>query len=245
MSLHSLIERDASAQRERRIFGLVTARVTSMHDDGTFELAYLSMGSDDPSAPARAMMPMAGANRGAHFLPEPGDEVVVAFEHGDTNLPIILGGVWNEDSQPPSQASTPPDNHVRTLVSRSGHEVTLDDSPGQGKVTVKTKGGHELVLDDTPPGKVTLKSQGGCEIELSDAGGILTLKAPLALNLEAPTIALKSSASMSVQAPAGIQLTTTGSVTASAVVIDGKPFGLHTHTPPVVPPLGSTGPVTP
>jgi hypothetical protein len=105
-----------------------------------------------------------------------------------------------------------------------------------------------LLLDDTPPGKVTLQSAGGGVIEISDADGSLTLRAPLRISLEAPSISfqavaglsVQAPAGMSVQAPAGIRLTTTGSALASAVIIDGKPFGAHTHG---VPP--TTGPVTP
>src|SRR4051794_12552542 len=115
--------------REQLVHGLVTAKVRSIEDDGSYLLDYLSMSSDEPSAPARVMMPMAGANRGTYFLPQPGDEVVVAFELGNTNLPIILGAVWNNESPVPSQARPSPDNHVRTIVSRSGHELTLDDTP--------------------------------------------------------------------------------------------------------------------
>jgi phage baseplate assembly protein gpV len=243
--LGGLVDRDAEEAREQRVLGLVTAVVTAINADGTYELSYLSMGDDDPSAPARIMMPMAGAGRGTYFLPEPGDEVVVAFELGDTSLPIVMGGVWNDNDAPPDQANPSPDNNVRTIVSRSGHEITLDDTPGAEKVTVKTQGGHELELDDTMPGSVTLKSAGGCELDMSDATGSLTLRAPLQITLDCPSISIKASGGLAVQAPAGVQLTTTGSVAASAVVIDGQPFGLHVHQPPIVNPPGTTGPVKP
>jgi hypothetical protein len=202
------------------------------------------------------MMPMAGNKTGMHFFPQPGDEVVVAFELGDTNLPIILGAVWNNQTPPPDQARQSPDNNVRTIVSRSGHELTfddtpgaekvlvktqgghrltLDDAPGQGKVTLQTSGGRTLTLDDTPPGGVTLASAAGVQIAFSDAGGMLTLTAPLGVTIQ-------SGGTITLQAPAGILLVTTGSVTGSTVLIDGLPFGVHMHFPFLVPPL-QTGPV--
>lgn len=244
--IEQLMQAETTQGRERRVYGVVTARVTGVMEDGTYEVAYLSMGSNEPSAPARVMMPMAGDRRGTYFFPEAGDEVVVAFENGDTNFPVILGAVWNNQAPPPEQAEASPENHVRTIVSRSGHELTFDDRPSGEKVKIKTKGGHELLLDDTPPGKVTLKSRGGIAIEMDDLTGTLTLRAPLAIAFQSPTASMTISAGMQVNSPAGVILTTTGSATASAVVIDGKPFGLHMHLPPVVPTVPpTTGPVAP
>jgi uncharacterized protein involved in type VI secretion and phage assembly len=34
--------------------------------------------------------------------PQPGDELVVAFEHGDARFPVILGGLWKREDEPPS-----------------------------------------------------------------------------------------------------------------------------------------------
>ena len=34
-------------------------------------------------------------------LPEVGDEVLVTFEHGDVNAPLIIGFLWSDDGAPP------------------------------------------------------------------------------------------------------------------------------------------------
>jgi phage baseplate assembly protein gpV len=235
----------AREQLQGRIFGVVTAQVTSMLSDGLFELNYLSMFSEQPSAPARMMMPMAGGGRGTYFMPEPGDEVVVAFEGGDLNQPIILGAVWNQNDNPPSQASAAPTNDVRTIVSRSGHEITLDDSAGREKVLLKTAGGHQVELDDTLPGKITIQSRAGSSITFDDATGTVTISALAKLQFSAPMITFQTT-SASITAPGGFTVTTTGSVTASTFIIDGKPFGTHMHMPPTLPPPpATTGPVAP
>jgi phage baseplate assembly protein gpV len=239
----SIMHRETEQARDRRIYGVVTALVKERRDDGTYELTYLSMAGSQPSAPARAMMPMAGSRRGMHFLPEPGDEVVVAFESGDTNQPIILGAVWNENDIAPSQVNAPPDNNIRSIVSRSGHELTFDDSSGQEKIRIKSRNGHELILDDTALGKVTISSRAGSQVDFDDSTGTLRLSAQSILELSASSLRI-SVTSMTLSAPGGAVVTTTGSVTASSFVIDGKPFGLHQHVPPVMPP-GITGPVAP
>jgi hypothetical protein len=256
-ALHVLMAPQTEQARKRPVHGLVTAIVRSREENGTYRLNYLTMGNDEPSALARVMMPMAGAKRGTYFFPEPGDEVVVAFESGDTNLPVILGAVWNNNDHPPDEAKQSPENNIRTIVSRSGHELTFDDTGGSEKITLRTQGGQTLtlddqpagpkislttargrmlVLDDTPPGGISVSTPSGAQITFSDAGGTLTLTAPLQISLQSALISMQADL---------IALTTTGSPTASLVTIDSVPFGLHMHTPPVLPPGATTGPVAP
>lgn len=239
--------------REQRVTSIVTGVVDKIEDDGTYRLKLFGMngqGEDMHSAPARVMMPGAGGKRGMHFFPEAGDEVVVAFEAGDTNHPIILGGVWNRDSQPPDQARQSASNDVRTLVSRINHELTFDDTPGSSKVTLQSQAGSSIVLadtpnrvkitistphglrvtlDDTPPGQVTLETP-SCRISLAEPGTV-TISATVSITLNAPIVSLSGSA------------VTVGSAPGSAIV-DGLPFSLHAHTGGTLP-TGTTGPVVP
>ena len=53
------------------------------------------------SAWAPVAAPLAGKKRGAFFMPELGDEVLVAFEHGDFDHPFIIGFLWNGVDTPP------------------------------------------------------------------------------------------------------------------------------------------------
>lgn len=144
-------------ERDAPMYGLVFAEVRAIRDDG-YELEYLSGALTEPSAPARVATLMAGNRRGAYFMPEVGDEVVVGFEMGNLDRPVILGALWSDQDEPPQQADTSPTNNIRTLVSRAGHEITFDDSPS-GKITIKTNGGMEIVLEDLPP-KITIKTTG-------------------------------------------------------------------------------------
>ncbi|WP_435210111.1 phage baseplate assembly protein V [Streptomyces sp. bgisy034] len=50
---------------------------------------------------ARVAVPMAGPGTGFFFLPEPDDEVLVAFEHGNPEVPYVVGALWNGKDRPP------------------------------------------------------------------------------------------------------------------------------------------------
>jgi Ca2+-binding RTX toxin-like protein len=48
---------------------------------------------------------LGGADTG---LPETNDEVIVGFEHGDPDQPIIVGTIWNSNDAPPPSSGEPP-----------------------------------------------------------------------------------------------------------------------------------------
>lgn len=145
-------------QRQAPQLGLAFAEVASVDENG-YTLTYFSGTHDAPSTPARVATFMAGGKRGAYFMPEVGDEVVVGFEMGDLNRPVILGGLWSDIDHPPDQADTSSSNNIRTIVSRAGHELTFDDSPN-GKILIKTRGGFEITIEDGPTPKISLKTTG-------------------------------------------------------------------------------------
>ncbi|MFO0630244.1 MAG: type VI secretion system tip protein TssI/VgrG [Polyangiales bacterium] len=56
---------------------------------------------DDASCWIRVAQPWAGDGHGAMFLPRVGSEVLVAFLDGDTDRPVVLGGLYNGAHGPP------------------------------------------------------------------------------------------------------------------------------------------------
>jgi uncharacterized protein involved in type VI secretion and phage assembly len=96
---------------------------------------------------ARVVSAGAGSGRGAFLRPEKGDEVLVAFERGDMRAPYVLGGLWSTSDRPPPDAGDPTENNWRTLTSRSGHVIRLDDTPGRERIELIDKGKRTVVLD--------------------------------------------------------------------------------------------------
>jgi uncharacterized protein involved in type VI secretion and phage assembly len=151
-----------------RVHGVRYASVDRIDGDG-YVLSWISSDDDAPSAPARVATLMAGDGRGTFFNPEPGDEVVVAFEDGDIDRPVIIGSLWSDVDVPPSDADTSQSNNLRIVRTRLGHQLTFDDTPGNGKVTLQSAGGCKLEMDDKEK-KIRLSLDESTYIEFSVKG---------------------------------------------------------------------------
>ena len=117
---------------------------------------------------ARVATMMAGRDRGSWFIPEPDDEVILAFEGGCPWSPIVVGAVWNGVDTPPE--SMDGNNNLRSITSRSGIRVTFDDTDGGVQFIVETPGGQKVVCADTPA-SIDLTDSNGNQVTL-DASGV-------------------------------------------------------------------------
>src|SRR6185436_18839197 len=76
-------------------------------------------------------------------------------------------------------------NFKKTIRSRNGLKVTLDDRDGQEKLTLETPAGQKLTLQDGP-GSVEIADSNGNSIKLEASG--MTLTAPSKLTISAGTL---------------------------------------------------------
>lgn len=166
-----LLSSQEADDRRAAMPGLRFAEVLRLEDDG-YILTWISGNVATESAPARVATLMAGPERGSFFMPEPGDEVVVGFEDGDLDRPVILGALWSDVDAPPTQADTTETNNIRTFVSRAGHEITFDDTSGGEKIVIKTSGGIHATLDDSG-GSITMEVE---STKLEMTGSAITAK---------------------------------------------------------------------
>jgi uncharacterized protein involved in type VI secretion and phage assembly len=114
-----------------RSYGVVVGTVVDVNDlegQGRVLVRYPWMRGKNQGYWAPVSTLMAGGGRGAWFMPEKDDEVLVAFEQGDVSHPFILGFLWNGQDKPPT---TNP--HLRVIRSVNGHEIRFYDPPVQDK----------------------------------------------------------------------------------------------------------------
>lgn len=132
---------------------------------------------DGQDAPlwARVVCPFAGADRGAFFMPDVGDEVLVVFVQGDPRHPLVVGGLWNGANAAPASLSGGT-NQYKRIRSKNGVVVTLDDQQGQEKLVLETPAGQKLTLSDGP-GKVRIEDSNGNSVVLESSGITITAAA--------------------------------------------------------------------
>ena len=118
---------------------------------------------------ARVATLMAGNSRGTWFIPEVDDEVLVAFEAGNPRRPYVVGALWNGVDAPPEQMDGTGQNNIRSIRSRSGIVIKIDDDAGRENLALETPGGHKITLEDGDR-KITLADSNGNEIVLDAAG---------------------------------------------------------------------------
>jgi uncharacterized protein involved in type VI secretion and phage assembly len=155
---------DCKDKAAGKIYGVAAATVTNNEGKlGKLKLKFHWLSDNNETDWVRMTTFMAGGERGGFFLPEVGDEVLVAFEHGDINRPYVIGTLWNGVDQPP-ETNSDGQNNIRKIKSRSGHEIIFNDdnTAKQEKIEIHTNAGHKIVLDD---------SVGQEKIEIADKTG--------------------------------------------------------------------------
>ena len=118
---------------------------------------------DQDSGWALPCLAFGGSQMGFFVLPDMGAAVWMEFEHGDPDYPIWAGSWFGSQADMPSDLITPPYKKTM-LVTKSGHSITLDDTPGAGGITLKTSGGQKIVL--TAAG-IEIDNGSGAVIKLS------------------------------------------------------------------------------
>ena len=97
----------------------------------------------------RVMTPDAGksgdvsSNRGFVFIPEVGDQVLLGFRHGDPARPYVMGSLFNGSTGKGGFA----ENHLKSIRTRSGHAIELDDSSSSLGITIKDNKGNYIHIN--------------------------------------------------------------------------------------------------
>jgi phage protein D len=178
---------------------VVVGKVTQTGDPealGRVRVSYPALGDDTEGWWARIASPSAGEKRGLLMMPIVGDEVLVAFEHGDVHKPYVVGSLWNGKGKPGD------------LVQKDGSFVLASDKQihvtARDDITLKSDKDFTLETD----GKVTSKAGSDVSIEGSTS---VTVKAGTSVTIEGGTdITLKcGAAKVSLSAAGTVQVSGT------------------------------------
>ena len=218
-------------QSAPRVNGVMVGIVTNNKDPENLARVKLKLPlreAEEETDWVRIATLMAGKDRGSLFVPEVGDEVLVAFHLGEIREPYVIGCLWNKTDT----ALKPDDkNNIRQIKSRSGHEFTFDDKDGDEKITIKTKKGHKIEFTDKndtinivdQSGNNQVKIEGGSkntitikatpsEITLNNKGDV-SIKGTKSVSVEAPQIKVEAQAQLTLKGGAKVDLISDGIMT--------------------------------
>jgi hypothetical protein len=166
------------------------------------------------SAWARTMQIGAGKiGAGFLWLPEVGDEVLVAFDRGHIDHPYVIGSLYNGLASPLPAPSVEGVVANRRIASRMAHTIQFDDGPSELGITISTAPSDSptnMVKLDAQQMKITVNSLGQIEItapvgvtissdaqiqiqsqgELSLSGATVTVSSEGPLSLQGATVAI-------------------------------------------------------
>lgn len=212
-----------SSSSSRKIDGVMVGIVTNNSDPeglGRVKLKLPIREVENETDWVRIATFFAGDNRGSYFIPEVGDEVLVAFHLGEVRQPYVIGMLWNRSQAPPAEdVAGIQSNNIRKITSRAGHEVVFDDGVIHGKVTITTRRGQKIEMDDLLD-----------KIDISDMAGVNSIsiwgsfKQSITITSGLSSITLGASGNVTINAPAGITINS-GKVSISGGVVNVNSLG--------------------
>jgi uncharacterized protein involved in type VI secretion and phage assembly len=132
-----------------------------------------------------------GKKWGHYYLPEIGDQVLLAFENGNIEKPYVIGCVQKDNDQFLSK-SVDKDNQIKRIVTKNGSELRFfDNKEGEGEkdiITLATpaKGDvqHLLKLDNENSRIELTDKKGENSIKMSTKNGMMDIKAKSKLTIK-------------------------------------------------------------
>jgi type VI secretion system secreted protein VgrG len=149
----------------------------------------------------RVVTPYAGNNKGIFFIPETGEEVLVAFEGNNAEKPYVAGAHYNGKKKPDDWKSDK--NIKKGIRTRSGHTIEFNDDKGNEEIIIYDKDKINTVTLSSHGKLMTIDCQGDLKIHAQN----INIKAEKDYKLESRgKIEMESHRDTSVKAITNIQI---------------------------------------
>lgn len=175
MGLYDIMDEIAAKQvtktdtGDSRIMGVVVGIVAKNYDASMPGRVCVQIPVRDSNADelkwARVAMPSGGTQWGHYFLPEVGDQVLLAFEQGNIEKPYVIGCI-QKDNNKFLTGSVSANNSIKRIVTKNGNTIQIEDNAqtngvNKDKISIFTSDKeHKLILDNDGD-KITLSDKDG------------------------------------------------------------------------------------
>lgn len=152
----------------------------------------------------RMVNPHSGGGKGFYFIPEVGEEVLVAFEGGNAEKPFVLGAMYNGSA---SSEYYTQGNDQKVIHTRSGTKMIFNDA--KGSIFIEDPSGNTWMMDGE--GNISVNAPKNFSLV---AGENITIKAGKNISISAGE-SIDNSANVNIVSVAGTDIVqrATGEIT--------------------------------
>lgn len=202
-----------------RIDSVVVGIVTNNNDPEKLgrvkvKLPFLS---DEETFWAPVLLPSSGKERGVSMLPQPDEQVIVAFENGDPSYPIVLGSMFNGKDTPGEEMAVQDGSFAlksdKKALIAAKEDIALRTD--QGKWLIDVKGG-EIIENVKTPGNYKGTFDGKYELTASQA---VTIESKMSITLKAPSITIEAQGQLALKG-ASVDVNGQAAVTVKGAIIN-------------------------
>jgi uncharacterized protein involved in type VI secretion and phage assembly len=202
---------------------MVIGLVTNNNDPegmGRVRVKYPSLSDNEESDWARVLSHNQGNARGIYMLPQPDDEVVVAFENGDPRRPLVIGALFNGKNKPGSEMLPDKKGGLTVLSDDRAYVHSKED------MTFKSDKGLmiEVTKDSDTKIKGSSKSKTDSAVEMK-AGTSYALEAGSSMTIKGATISVESQGSLKLKG-ATVEIESQGPATLKGAMVDINASGI-------------------
>ncbi|CAB4677651.1 unannotated protein [freshwater metagenome] len=220
----TLMGLQGAAESTFKLNGVYPAIVTDVEDPeflGRVLLSFPWLSETFVSTWARVVQQGAGEGLGMQIMPEPTDEVLVAFENGQLDSPYVLGGLYSADrlGAVPAAELIEGTTMVRAFTSREGHQLLFNDNPDDSSLTIQTTFGASCIVRLSPETGISITTIEGQPIIInSDAEVTVNSEGAVVINASEVTLSGEGAveingADVSITAEGAVEITTEGAIT--------------------------------
>lgn len=161
--------------------------------------------SNDTTPWIRLANQMSGADYGFYFVPEIGEQVIIGYELGNPQLPIVMGSAYHGKAKQSDKKHD--QNFKKAIKTKAGNEILIIDEKGKEVIQIKNpKGDNQITLSMDGKGKIKVESKGDIELIAKDI-----------IKLESQKIILDAKQEVSIKAGTKIKTSTMNTQIESSV----------------------------